>query len=203
MMTSTLLSIGILASMLVAPQSALAYLSPDDALYDDSFRFFEPPPSTRETGQRAATQREASAERRERELQAAIEESRQAREAAAQSSAASDDDSLRGAAPEQGSTNNDSEQLDQILQQLEELQDQQSTPEARREQRILERIATEQQSDLRGAATLHYGNNEPLRSGAPLTDTGPASTIAALLTAAAGLWTVRRSMQQKNAQLQQ
>lgn len=190
MMTSFLLSAGILLASMMLPLSAHAYVSPEEALYDDSYRFFEPPPSTRETKERAAAQRETSAERRERELQAAIEESKQAQEPTI---AATDDEDepLYGAAP----TDASSPQLEEIFQELQELKELQNSPEARAQRRLLERIEQSRlEDDLRSAASLHVpGYGEPLRSGAPLADTGPATVIGAVVIGAAGLWTWRRA----------
>lgn len=179
MMRSSLV-IGLLLMGIVAPQDASAYIPPEDLLnnQDFSIRFLEAPPSRRSIREIVDEQAERSAERRAAAFQAEYE---------SQHPAAPEDP-----AADNGETTDDPTQLDAILDAIDRLKSEEEgiegnvTDEDIRNARILQRIEENQQ---RGSG---YGD-ESLHSGAPLTDTGPATTVAVTGLLAAALWTLKRA----------
>jgi hypothetical protein len=176
----------------IMPITAHAYLTPDEVLNDGDFsvRFYEPPPSKREIEEVAREQQERSAERREAE-QAALEKEGETE--------AETDDGLHEAAPEEEDSD-----LEALIKALEEWQASQnegggseeegtdSTVNAE-EQRLLERIR-DREDDERAAAYQAWVNGQQgeLHGGAPLSETGPKTVIAVLITALAVGETWRR-----------
>jgi len=198
MMSRFLLTAGILASSVLSPLTAHAYLPPEDVLNDDDFSatYYSPPPSQREIDAVMEAQRERSAARREAE-QAALQKEGEDPE----------DDELHSAADDEEEDDDeaasDLEALIEALQGLqeddddlhgaagEEEEDNTSalTTEELREQRLLERIR-QQQLDAQRAAqygwmTAGLGAGETLHSGAPLSETGPATVLIVLAIAGA------------------
>lgn len=179
MMRSSVI-IGLLLMGIVAPQDASAYIPPEDLLnnQDFSLRFLEAPPSRRSIRDVIDEQAERSAQRRAAAFEAEYE-------------------SQHPAAPEDPSADNQEAtesptQLDAILDAIDRLKNEEEgttenvTDEDIRNARILQRIEANQK---RGG---DYGN-ESLHSGAPLTDTGPATTVAVTGLLAAALWTLKRA----------
>jgi hypothetical protein len=193
---------------LLLPMSAIAYVTPDQALFEDAFmNNFEPPPSTRETDSRVQRQSETSAERRERE---------QAEYFAAQRGE-TEEDEMHGAAWEDGEDSESSDLEDAIwsLQQtIDEMKNGQTTGSvSARDQRILDRIAAQQET-LHGGAPDGKGCVDGkgyydgkgfdgkgvdgkggciIGSGAPLNESGPGSWVALGVVIAALWWTLRKA----------
>lgn len=181
MMSSLLLAIVTLLSVAAMPHTAHAYLEPDDVLYDDDFslRFFDPPPSARETQAIAEQQRLNSARRRE-EAQAALLAEQEAEK-----------EETHAAAPEEGGEEEaDAGELEALLEALQRLQEEQdgganaAGTTTAEEDRLLERLRDREEQEAR-EAWLHSFGGETLHSGAPLTDTGPATVILTLVVAGA------------------
>ncbi len=170
-MTHTRLLQSLLLVTLFIPTVALAYTSPEEVLSGgDNARFFDPPPSPREAESVQAAQQAEVAARRERE-QALLFEKVVTSSASSESS--SEADPLHGAAPVNGgNTNSDSSSL------------------SAEEQRILERVRAQQMDADIDARVQMLIAQQGLHSGAPLSHTGPETTIAGFVLAGAGLWTI-------------
>jgi hypothetical protein len=188
MMRTHRLSLATLSLLgLLMPMSAVAYVSPDDILLQDSLlNNFTAPPTARETENVAASQRETSAERRARE---------QAEYFAAQRGG-TEDEYLYGAAPAQSGSD---DELTDVLADLRDtiagLKDEQDSIESRRQQRLLDRIEENQESYHSGAPLDGKGGCVPsgkgtdgkgmdgkggcvINSGAPLNESGPGTWFA-------------------------
>lgn len=182
MMYRSLLAIVTLMSAAAMPLTAHAYLTPDEVLYEDDFsaRFYEPPPSAREVDAVAEQQRLNSAQRREAEL-AALNESE-------------DDETTHAAAPDEEPAEEENaggmSDLDQLLDALERLQEIQGAAPAAtatrssEEERLLQRLKDREEQDTRDAWLNSIGG-ETLHSGAPLSETGPATVLITLAIAGA------------------
>ena len=193
---------------LMMPVSAAAYVEPEQVLLQDAFiNNFTPPPSTRQTDSQVARQAETSKERRERE---------QAEYFAAQR-AANGEETLFGAAPDESEDGATDEELTGVLSSLQktidELKNQQESTQSQRDQRILDRIAAQQESELlrSGAPLDEFGSGKgtdgkggdgkgtdgkgggTINSGAPLNESGPGSWVALGLIVAALWWTLNRA----------
>lgn len=195
MMSKFLLAAGILASSILSPLTAHAYLSPEEVLNDEDFSatYYSPPPSNRATSEAVKAQQERSAQRRAAEQAALEKEGEDA-----------DEEELHGAADDEEDTDDDSaSDLQALIEALQGLQDDEQpaeednddadtaalTTEELREQRLLERIRQQQLDAARAAQyawmTGGAGNGETLHSGAPLTETGPATVLITLIVAGA------------------
>lgn len=186
MMHPTLLTIATLVSVAAVPLTAHAYLTPDDVLYEGDFsaRFFEPPPSKRELESIVEQQQKVSADRRAAE-QAALNGAEEEPE-----------EPTRPAAPEEEPAGDgEMSDLDALLDALERLQEIQNGGEATpsetvrdaEEERLLRRIQMREAASDEASyqAWLNSIGGETLRSGAPLTETGPATVLVTLAVAAA------------------
>jgi hypothetical protein len=199
MMFRFLLATATVLSSIIMPMSAHAYLTPDEVLDDEDYstRFYDPPPSRRENQALAAEREREAAERREAELDALYEQQNPSSEP------------MRGAAPDE----NDGEEtdIDALIKALEEYNNthgaapdaeptdegttggsgsEQMTPEELRDARLLARLRNREiaEDNARYDAWLAaQGGDDALRSGAPLSDTGPTTVIVLLaVTAAVG-----------------
>lgn len=186
MPSKTLITLGTLIGFLL-PMSAQAYVPPNEVLTDENvYEGFMLPPTKRTVQQRAEEQRLKSQQRREAE-QAGI--------------LGGDDEEMPAEEEETDATVDETDpDLEDILQSLEEslmlFTEQQNSTEAKRRQRLLDRIETEQQLNGAAGVEYQYGNGtlaSQLHGGAPLAPTGPASIVAGLCLLAAGLWTVMRA----------
>ena len=169
-----------LSLVLLAPMQVHAYLEPEDVLYDDSNIYVSPPPNARSAADAQRAQQERSAARRAAEWEELFAEEESAEEP------------VHAAAPEEPTDEADQSELEAILEKLNELENAEETDASRREQRILERIEEEQlrrKYGLSGDGEV-LGGNETLHSGAPLSDTGPATVVALLALVAACAWTM-------------
>lgn len=187
MMHRPLLTIASLVSLAAMPLTAQAYLTPDEVLYEDDFsaRFYDPPPSPREVDAIAEQQRINSAKRREAEL-------------AALNADDDEDETMRAAAPDEETseeTGGSAGDLDALLDALERLQAIQGNTNATagadadvlrdaEEERLLRRLRDREEAEAR-AAWLNSFGGETLHSGAPLSETGPASVLVTLAAAGA------------------
>lgn len=185
MMFRPLLTIVTLMSVVAMPLTAHAYLTPDDVLYEDDFsaRFFEPPPSKRTLSSVVEQQQMRSAQRREAELAALNEPEPE------------EEETMHGAAPEEESSGSGgggggSGDYDELLDALERLQNMQNnaatttTTRDAEDERLLQRLRDREAQENREAWTQAFGG-ETLRSGAPLSETGPATVLVTLLIAGA------------------
>lgn len=191
MMHPTLLTIATLVSVAASPLTAHAYLTPDDVLYEGDFsaRFFEPPPSKRELESIVEQQQKVSADRRAAE-QAALNQTEEP------------DEEMRPAAPdEEPAGDGEMSDLDALLDALERLQEIQNGAESpsesvrnAEEERLLRRIQMREAASDEASyqAWLNSIGGETLRSGAPLSETGPATVLVTLAVAAAVGETWRR-----------
>lgn len=176
MMSRLLIALGIMLSSSLSPVIAYAYVTPEEALDDENFttNFFTPPPTPRSAKEIAAEQQERSAQRRAAE-QAALNPP---------SSPASsvDDEETHSAAPDEESDDD----IQKLIDALNELQNDEAMPDddenlTAEELRLLQRIREQQVS-----GNLSAGNrDEVLHSGAPLSDTGPATILITLAIAGA------------------
>ena len=157
----TLLLTGTL-TLLAVPLHAAAYLTPEQVLLQDTFlENFKEPPTARSTSEQVQWQNEVSAQRR-------------AQEQAAYFAAQRSSSPTHAAAAAQGSST--SAGLNDVLQSLQQTIDALANSRAApsdREQRILDRIAANQEA-MHGTAP----EDEMLHSGAPLTDTGPGTYLS-------------------------
>lgn len=199
---------------LLLPMSAVAYVTPDQALFEDAFmNNFEPPPSTRGTSNRVSQQAETSAERRERE---------QAEYFAAQRGESTEDE-LHGAAWEEEDSSENADLEDAIWALQQTIDDMKANPSSSgvsaREQRILDRVAAQQEEQLRSGAPLNpYYDGKgcvdgkgfydgkgfdgrgvdgkggcTIGSGAPLNESGPGSWLLLGAVVAALWWTLKKA----------
>jgi|GEM_PF-2890564 len=186
MMYRIFLHLGLVLASITVPLTVHAeYVPPDDVLYDEEFstRFYNPPPTKRDVQDVKTTQRETSAARRESE-QAALW-------------GTAEDDTTHAAAPEEPKASDSGTDPDMaaILEKLEALENGQNEPTAEdiRKERILNRIEVQQaQASYDAHLKALIGSQQTLHSGAPLSDTGPATVIVVLLLAGAGFETLRR-----------
>lgn len=167
LMTHTrLLRRAALATLLI-PTIAFAYTSPEEVLSGgENARFFNPPPSPRETESVQAAQQAAVAARREEEQARLLQKVSSSSSSSTDSVA--DDDPLRPSTPVSG-------------------QNASLRPE---ELRILERVRAQQMDADMDARVQMLIAQQGLHSGAPLSHTGPETTIAGFVLAGAGLWTI-------------
>ncbi len=175
MMFRSLFSFGILTSIMVLPTAAHAYITPEELLYEDDFslRFLDEPPSRREIQAAAARQAAESAARREAEQESAFGGSSSSASSITPVIDPADDD-LHGAAP------------------VEPTGDSTLTPEELRDQRALERIRDNAAQESYEAQLRALGMDETLHSGAPLSDTGPATWIVSFVVIAAMALTFKK-----------
>lgn len=163
MMTRTKILHSALLLSLLVPTVAMAYTSPEEILgSEENARFFDPPPSPREAESVQAAQQASVAARREQE-QAALFPKKSS------SSSSSSEETLHDAAPVMSG---------------------QQSSLSLEDQRILERVHAEQQDAEIDARVQMLIAQQGLHSGAPLTSSGPETTIAAFVLAGAGLWTI-------------
>ncbi len=194
MHTRTLSVLGCTLALLAMPAIAVAYVTPDELLMQDAFMTnFTPPPTTRTTDDAKLRQQETSRERRERE---------QAEYFAAQRALNEDTETPHAAAPDQPvePTGLDAT-LSDLQQTIEELKNQQESQEAKRNQRILDRIADQQ--EVMHAAADGKGDGKGgcidgkgtcvINSGAPLNESGPGLWVLAFAIVAALGWTLKRA----------
>lgn len=185
----------VLSSLLI-PSIAIAYVSPEETLINDDNQFIDASglPMRRDTAQRVADQ-QASA--------AAWRESVQGR--LATGNAEDVPDSLHSAA-----SGTPDEQLQQLINALNNAKiaaeinmenggassaSSEMTAEEIRNKKILDRVAKQQRDSeiIAEAERLNAlrGSTEVLHSGAPLTDTGPATWIVLFVMAGAAMWILR------------
>lgn len=199
----------LIGSTLIAvlmPVSAAAYVAPEQVLLQDAFiNNFAPPPRTRETDSRIAQQAETSKERRERE---------QAEYFAAQK-AGQEQETFFGAAPDEEYYEDEpglADVLTNLQESIEGLKNQQESTASKRDQRILDRIAAQQEETLRSGAPLEEygmgkggvdgkgtgkggtdGKGGVINSGAPLNESGPGMWLVLALICGALYWTLQRA----------
>lgn len=149
---------------LLVPSMAAAYTSPEDVLNsDENWQYFTPPPRSRDAEAIQEAQQASAAARREREQAALFMKS-----SSSSSSAASDDPV---AAPVSSASG-------------------QQSSFTTEEQRILERVRTQQLNAEIDERVRVLVSQQGLHSGAPLSDTGPGTILAGFVLAGAGLWTI-------------
>ncbi len=183
----------IVLTLALLPTVAAAYVTPEELLIEGtlSTRFYDPPPSTRETEDIVAEQN-ASASAVRASAQASIWGN-----GLPSSSSSAMSETVHSAAPESA--------LDALLQMI--LNQQQGnaqsssssslTVQQRIDERILDRIHEQQEQAELQALYEQYGiltGDATLHSGAPLSDTGPATAIALIAIAAAVTFTIVRAM---------
>lgn len=188
---------GTLLSLVLSPAVALAYVTPDEGLNDDTLttRFFAEPPSKRDIEDIQKQQQLTSAERRAAELKAVMPQPAQAPE------------ELHSAAPEEPQSD-----LDKMIELIQLLQNNQAQSQpttqtdARAEldpvsQRLLIRAEAQAAAAERAALiqSIVGSNEESLHSGAPLAESGPATVLTVLALAAAGAETWRRARKTEKA----
>lgn len=163
MMTHTHILRAIGLTALLVPTMAGAYMTPEEVLMNqDNLQYFTPPPSPRNTEAIQAAQQASAAARREREQEALFGVS---------SSSAASIAPTTSSAPA-ATTNEPVSTL---------------TTE---EQRILERVRTQQLNAEIDERVRVLVSQQGLHSGAPLSDTGPETILVGFVLAGAGLWTV-------------
>ena len=189
MMHRKILTVGLLIGLML-PLPTAAYVTPEEVLNDDDFstRFVEPPPSRRDISKIKEEEARVIAERRAAELAAIQGNGLPAEE---DDVAVPTDEDLHEAAPD-----NEEGGLGEILNAIDELKNKEVDAAELRDERMLQRIKLQQeQAKLRAQLPLEIQrlmNGESLHSGAPLSDTGPATVGAFLLLGAAITWTIRR-----------
>lgn len=194
MMSTYLFAAGMIGSLMM-PLAAHAYVMPEEVLDEGDFstRFFEPPPSRRDMEAVAEEQRLRSAQRREAEQAAIMPQPEPTEEV------------MRGAAPEQSMSDSDIQKLIDAIQQLQESgnssaaeTDSVPSSENMRDQRALERIKVQREAAEAAEREAYYrmlvgdSTKEALHSGAPLSETGPATVLITLAIAGAIAETYRR-----------
>ncbi len=186
MMSRIFLALGILLTSIASPLTAHAYVTPEEALDDEEFttQFFEPPPSPRTTQDVVNDQQERSAQRRAAE-QAELNPS--------SSSSIPMDDGTHNAAPDEET---DDDEIQKLIDALNELQGDEGTTDGEDESdvtaeelRLLQRIRSQEVS---GNISARSDTDEVLHSGAPLSDTGPATILLTLAVVGAISETLRR-----------
>lgn len=190
MMLRSLTTTGLLLSLVLMPLSAEAYITPEEALNQDtlSTRFLPPPPTLSEIPSVIEQQRLNSELRRQAALDAIKPHS---------SSSASSED-LHGAAPAQDQTD-----LDKMIELIKLVQSGQSSSGSPGNtgagldpvtQRLLIRVQAQQAQAERDALiqSLVGQDGQTLHSGAPLTSSGPATILIALAAVGAIAETWRR-----------
>ncbi len=162
MMSSPHILRAALLGTLLIPGAALAYLSPEEVLSSDQNAgiYFDRPPTPRQAQAAQAAQQSSDAARRKAEQDALMMTS--------SASSSSVDDTLHSAAPVDGST----------------------TSLSATDQRILERVKADQMRAEIEARAQVLASQQSLHGGAPLANSGPASTTIAFLLAGAGIWTI-------------
>lgn len=190
MMFRHLTTSGLILSLALIPLSASAYITPDQALDEQTLttRFLAPPPSGRAIPDVIEQQRLESEQRRNAALDAIKPKS---------SSSASSQD-LHGAAPAENQTD-----IDKMIELVKLLQTSQNSSAAAGTthngldpvtQRLLIRVQAQQAENEREALirSLVGENGGTLHSGAPLTESGPATILIALAAIGAIAETWRR-----------
>jgi hypothetical protein len=188
MMIRLLSAAGLMTALTLTPLGAAAYVTPDEALDDTNYttRFYDPPPSTRETQAMVEQQRITSEERRNAELQAVMPQPE-----------ATEEEPTHEAAPEEEQTD-----LDKMIELLQLLQNSSSASSAPASpeldpatQRLLLRIQAQKDAAARQdfIQELLGDDGETLHSGAPLTESGPATVLVTLAIAGAVGETWRRA----------
>ncbi len=194
MMTKKYILRTLALSSLLIPSIAIAYVSPEEALISDDNQFIDASgfPLRRETAQRVADQQASAAAWRN-----GVQDSLAARNAQGVP------ESLHGAAAETAE-----DQLQQLINALNKAKlgtdtsaesssaaSSEMTAEDIRNKKILDRVAKQQRDAeiIAEAERLNAlrGSTEVLHSGAPLTDTGPATWIVLIVIAAAAMWILR------------
>lgn len=174
MMMHTRLLSGLLLSLAFVPSTALAYVSPEEVISQDSnnTRFVPPPPLN--TSDAVDAQQKKSADRR------AAEQAKIIGNGLSQDETATEEETTHEAAPAMDGD------LNEFLQKLNakldaEEAEKAANEEARKNQdaRILERLRANQ--ELSGDSTVYVPSQESLHSGAPLADTGMSTGVATLL----------------------
>lgn len=197
MMIRHLATTGTFLSLALLPLSAQAYVTPDEGLNDDTLttRFYEEPPSIRDLEDIQKQQQLTSAQRREAELKAVMPQPEPA-----------PTEDMHNAAPEQPQSD-----LDKMIQLIQLLQSNQTSSQGSQEdaragldpvsQRLLIRAEAQAAAAERAALieSLTGQNSETLHSGAPLTDSGPATVLTVLALALAGAETWRRARKTEQA----
>jgi hypothetical protein len=182
---------GLMTVLTLAPLSAAAYVTPDEALDDETYttRFYEPPPSTREIDEQVEAQRLRSAERRDAE-QDAIKPQPEPTE-----------EELHEAAPEE----EEETDIDKLIELIKAIQGASSSSASSApavpfaEDPVTQRLFLRLQAQKEAAARQDFiqnllgGEGETLHSGAPLTETGPATVLVTLAVAGAIGETWRRA----------
>lgn len=169
MMTRTLLTAATLALGLGMTAPAFAYTTPEEALEDGNFsvQYYEKPPTAREAAQRQQEQQERSAAQRAAQQEALF---------------ADDEEELMRAAAPDGMAQSDWEALLNAIRNLDD-----GSTDAR-DARLLERINAQQAAQLHALTT-----QETLHSGAPLSETGPATMAGVLLLLGTALLVIRKA----------
>jgi hypothetical protein len=195
MRVHTLPLAGSLLLGVLLPMSTVAYVTPDQVLMDDAFtNNFIPPPSTRSTDEASAYQNLTAKQRREQEQAAYFAAQRE-----------ESDETLYGAAGEGTSNPELTDVLSDLQQTIEDLKNQQDSEESKRNQRILDRIANQQET-LHGGAPLDGkggcvtdgkgavdGKGGCINSGAPLNESGAGTWAAIAFGCMAVFWTLRKA----------
>lgn len=168
------------------PLNAYAYLTPEDVMNEDdlSTRFLAPPPSRRSMQDVQQAQRERSALQREEGLEEAKRES---------GSLPEEEENMHGAAPEESEEQTDIQKLIEALERMEaeeggeDVAEEDTSSLDPRDERLLERLKEQQEQErIRKQYAAYMANSDGnMHSGAPLSDTGPATVITVLAVAAA------------------
>lgn len=197
MMIRQLATTGTFLSLVLLPLGAQAYVTPDEGLNDDTLttRFYAEPPTKRELQDIQTQQQLTSAERRAAELKAVMPQPEPTPE------------EMHNAAPEEPQSD-----LDKMIELIQLLQNNQtqnapaSPADARAaldpvSQRLLIRAQAQSAAAERAALiqSIVGTNEESLHSGAPLTESGPATVLTVLALAAAGAETWRRARKTEQA----
>lgn len=188
MMNRPLSTIGLLIAV-VLPVHALAYVAPEDALNDKTYttRFYDPPPTQRDTNDRQAEQQRISAERRDAEL--------------AKIKPVAEEEPMHAAAP----TKDTATDIDTMIELMHLLQGNTNTQapvtteDARVSldpvtKRLLIRAEAQHAAAERASLiqSIMGSTNGTLHSGAPLADTGPTTVFITLAIVGAVGETLRR-----------
>ncbi len=178
MMHSRLLTGMILGTVLFAPATAMAYLSPEEVISEDpnSARFVPPPPSAGSTDDVVKAQQEKSAQRRAQEQAAVIGNGEVSSDGSASSEMTHD------AAPSEDPAF--VELLKQVNDKLNAEADAKKKTDdtqALQDARILERVKQHQDDAAAQNAFATIESQQSLHSGAPLAGSGMGTNVAVLL----------------------
>lgn len=197
MMLRHLTTSGFVLSLALMPMSAYAYITPDQALDESGMttNFYAPPPTIRSIPDVIKQQQLNSELQRQAGLNAVLPKS-----------SSSSSEALHDAAPDQNQT-----ELDKMIELMKLMQNGQSSSVTSDPthsnldpvtQRLLIRIQA-QQAEAERAALIQSitGQDGTLHSGAPLTQSGPASVVVMLAVAAAIAETWRRVRKTEKAVL--